>query len=168
MSMTDAFAAAYQHVLGSEGGYVDNPHDPGGATKYGITQRVARAHGYTGDMHDLPLSTAKCIAQEAYWSPAHCGDLDARLALHVFDGAYNSGVPQSVEWLQASAGAHVDGAFGPRTAAAVAVAASHSIDVLIERYCAHRLTFLTGLDTWHVFGRGWTLRIAGNLLATSG
>lgn len=54
-------------ILRHEGGYVDNPDDAGGVTNWGITQRVARAHGYEGDMRDLPRKEAVRILEVDYW-----------------------------------------------------------------------------------------------------
>ena len=54
-------------VLGKEGGYVNNPADKGGPTRWGITQNTARAYGYKGDMKDLPRETAKEIYMKQYW-----------------------------------------------------------------------------------------------------
>lgn len=59
---------ALVHLLRSEGGFVDHPSDPGGATNHGVTERVARQHGYTGDMRDLPLSVATTIYRKQYWA----------------------------------------------------------------------------------------------------
>ncbi len=55
-------------VVGREGGFVDNPDDRGGATHWGVTERVARAHGYTGHMRDLPRETAVAIYEADYWT----------------------------------------------------------------------------------------------------
>ena len=60
------FERAFEKLLGHEGGFVDHPKDPGGATRYGITQRVARANGYVGDMRNFPLSEAM---QKLYKAP---------------------------------------------------------------------------------------------------
>jgi len=54
-------------VVGREGGYVDNPDDKGGPTRWGVTEKVARAHGYTGHMRDLPRATAVAIFEADYW-----------------------------------------------------------------------------------------------------
>ncbi|MFL1539109.1 glycoside hydrolase family 108 protein [Acinetobacter baumannii] len=54
-------------LIKREGGYVNNPADRGGATKYGITQAVARENGYKGNMKDLPLDVAKAIYRKQYW-----------------------------------------------------------------------------------------------------
>lgn len=54
-------------LIKREGGYVNNLADRGGATKYGITEAVARANGFKGNMKDLPLETAKAIYKKQYW-----------------------------------------------------------------------------------------------------
>jgi lysozyme family protein len=159
-----AFEAAFAALMNNEGGYSNNPADPGGETMWGITAAVARRHGYTSAMRDLPQATAAVIAHAEYWVPAGCDKLGTRLAGQVFDGAYNSGVGQSVRWLQQAADSVVDGAFGPKTAQACNALGE---DTLIARYNAYRLRFLTQLSTWPTFGRGWANRIATNLLRAS-
>ena len=62
------FDQAFEKLLGHEGGFSDHPSDPGGATRYGITQRVARLNGYIGDMRELPIDKAKDIARREYWN----------------------------------------------------------------------------------------------------
>lgn len=157
-----AFDGAFVALIGNEGGYSNNPADPGGETMWGITARVARRHGYEGAMRDLPQATAKQIAKAEYWDAVRGDELSPRLAFELFDGAYNSGPPQAVKWLQRALGIAVDGAFGPATMAAIA--AFPSEDKLIGRLDAYRLLFLADLGTWPSFGRGWTRRIANNLL----
>lgn len=56
-----------EELIKREGGYVNNPADRGGATKYGITEAVARANGFKGNMKDLPLDVAKSIYRKQYW-----------------------------------------------------------------------------------------------------
>jgi len=147
---------ALRHLLGNEGGFVDHPSDPGGATNFGITERVARAHGYMGDMRDLPLSMAIGIYRSDYWAPIKADQLPEELRFHVFDAAVNSGPVQAVKWLQRSAGVAEDGVIGPRTLSAASM-------VTPAKYSAIRLRFLTDLKTWPVFGKGWARRIADNL-----
>lgn len=158
--MMSAFDQAFDELLGNEGGYVDNPADPGGATRWGITERVARANGYEGDMQVFPQDLARIIARKLYWNPYLLDQLDRRVAFQVFDAIYNSG-PRAVEWLQEACGAHVDGQLGPITVAAAGRVAPAA---LIARFDARRLLFLANLDTWPSFGRGWARRIANNLL----
>lgn len=54
-------------IIKTEAGFVDNKNDSGGATKYGITEKVARADGYTGDMRDLPIDRAFTIYLKQYY-----------------------------------------------------------------------------------------------------
>jgi lysozyme family protein len=154
-SFDDAFAA----LLGNEGGYVDNPADPGGETMFGVTARVARAWGYAGDMKDLPLDTAKAIAKKNYWDAYQCDQFDPRIGFQVFDTAYNGGKP--AQWLQQAAGVTADGVIGSITVAAVRAADPMKI---IMRFAAYRLQYLGNLPTWPSFGHGWANRIANNLI----
>jgi lysozyme family protein len=147
---------ALMHLLHNEGGYSDNPSDPGGATMYGITERVARKHGYTGHMRDLPMSKAEDIYRLDYWLPIRADELPEAIRFHVFDAAVNSGTAQAIKWLQRSAGVSDDGVIGPKTIAA-------AINVSPARYSAKRLQFMTTMPTWGAFGKGWARRIADNL-----
>lgn len=60
------FEPVIDAILAREQGYVDNPSDKGGPTNYGITQVVARANGWTGDMRDLPVSLARAIYRKRF------------------------------------------------------------------------------------------------------
>lgn len=150
---------AFDRLIGNEGGYSFNAADPGGETMWGITARVARANGYTGDMRSLPRDKAKDIAKACYWNPCQCDALPDFARFDLFDAAYNSGTGQAIKWLQRAAGAVDDGAMGPGTIAAVAAAGP----MVSARFNGLRLQFMTNLSTWPQFGKGWARRIAGNL-----
>lgn len=152
MNLDDSLALMLRH----EGGYSDHPSDPGGATMYGVTERVARQHGYTGHMRELPLSVATTIYRKQYWDMIKADDLPDALRFHVFDAAVNSGSAQAIKWLQQCAGVKVDGIIGPVTLKAAA-------GVSPAKYSAARLRFMTSLKTWGDFGKGWARRIAENL-----
>lgn len=154
------FSIALARVLKSEGGFVDHPADPGGATRYGVTQRVARANGYQGDMRDFPLSMAGPIYKAQYWDPMLADQLPAAVAFQAFDAAVNHGVSQASKFLQRAVGATPDGVIGPRTLAAVSAFTPATVVIFFN---AERLAFYTGLPTWEAFGRGWTNRVAENL-----
>lgn len=143
-------------LLRHEGGYSDHPSDPGGATMYGITQRVAQQHGYQGSMRDFPLKIATEIYRKSYWEPIRADELPDYLRFHVFDAAVNSGTVQAVKWLQQCAGVKADGVIGPVTLTAAG-------NVSASTYNGARLYFMTTLPTWGAFGKGWARRIAGNL-----
>lgn len=159
------FDAAFEKLLGHEGGFVDHPDDPGGATRWGITQAVAREHGYRGDMRDLPVTEAKRIARIAYWDAVRADFLPPAVRYVVFDGAYHSGVRQSIRWLQRAAGATDDGVLGPRTLAAVN---AFDPEALAARYLGHRLDMMNDLRNWPSFSRGWAQRIAEILMRVGG
>lgn len=153
------FDDCFDALMGNEGGYSNNPADPGGETMWGITARVARKHGYTGEMKDLPQSLAKTIAKTEYWNPYQLDQIDANVAFQVFDTAYNGGHPAM--WLQQAAGVNPDGVIGAQTIAAV-----RSTDPmrLIMRFDAYRIQYLNKLSNWPSFGAGWMNRIANNLI----
>lgn len=154
-SFDDAFTA----LMGNEGGYVNNPADPGGETMWGITARVARINGYGGEMRMLPQATAKAIAKKVYWDPYYCDQFDPRVGFQVFDTAYNGGHPAS--WLQTAVGLEVDGRIGPETIAAVNAADPLKI---VMRFLAYRLQYMTVLNVWPTFSHGWANRISHNLI----
>lgn len=153
-SFDDAFTA----LIGNEGGYVNNPADPGGETMWGVTARVARANGYAGPMKSLSLETAKSIAKSVYWDPLHLDEFDPRIAFQIFDSNYNGG--QTVRWAQAASGAAVDGKMGPATIAAIKQADPHAF---VLSFLSQRMIYLTNLSTWATFGKGWSRRIAANM-----
>jgi lysozyme family protein len=153
------FDAAFDALMGNEGGYVNNPADPGGETNWGITVKVARENGYTGPMRDMTRETAKAIYAKRYWLPQF-DQIDYRVAFQVFDAAVNSGLSTAVRWLQKTAGVVDDGIFGPNTLAAVQAMDPGDFVILFN---ADRLEFYTGLQTWQTFGKGWARRIAANL-----
>lgn len=155
------FEEAYDKLLGHEKGYSNHSADKGGPTNWGVTQKVARAHGYMGDMRDMPKSMAHMIYRKSYWAPVQADALPDAVRFDVFDGAVNSGVGQSARWLQRAAGAEADGQIGPAT-----IKAANAIPgaVLAARYNGHRLMFMASLQNWDSFSEGWAKRIAANLL----
>jgi lysozyme family protein len=157
--MSKNFEQAFVDLLGHEGGYSNNPADPGGETNWGITIAVARENGYVGSMRDMDASVAKTIYAKKYWLPEF-DQLPYPVAFQIFDAAVNSGVGQAVRWLQRSVGTADDGKIGPVTLAAVANADPLKLVLLFN---SERLTFMTNLSTWGSFGKGWARRVATNL-----
>lgn len=156
------FLTAFNKLLGHEGGYVDHWLDPGGKTRYGITEAVAREVGYRGDMRELPLDLAQRIYKDRYWDAVQAESLPADVRYIVFDGAVNSGVVQSAKWLQRACGVKDDGVVGPQT---IRAANALSPDGLKRKILAQRLRFMATLSNWQAFSRGWANRIA-DLLET--
>ena len=114
-------------ILANEGGFVDDPADLGGATNFGITQAVARANGYTGDMRALPQSVAMLIYKKEYWDKAHADQVPAPADLVVFDTAVNEGVGHAIKDLQTALGVTADGVIGPATSGLLQHAAGKSL-----------------------------------------
>jgi lysozyme family protein len=154
-----SFDDAFKLLIGNEGGYSNNPRDPGGETNWGITKRTAIANGYTGEMRLLTLTEAKRIAKSEYWDKYHCDDFDPRLAYQIFDIVYNGGYP--IKWLQLSLGIAADGICGQLTLDKIKTV---NILVLIAKINAYRLLYYTSLKTWPEFGKGWANRVANNIL----
>ena len=160
--MIDLFKRADERVSVHEGGYVNHPKDPGGATDRGVTQRVYDAFRQRNGMtsRDVRLMTdgeRVAIYRGSYWLPIKGDQLPPGVGYVVYDGAVNSGVSQSVKWLQRALGVKVDGVLGPATLAAAQQDPDH--DALIVRICERRMAFLRALRTWKTFGKGWTRRV---------
>ena len=156
------FDDAFERLLMYEGGYSNHSADPGGKTKYGITEKVAREHGYLGEMQHLTLSFAKRIYRSAYWEKCFAEEMPAPLRYPLFDGAVNSGVGQSVRWLQRALQVADDGKIGPVTLKAVWACEPQQV---LRSMLGQRLLFMTDLNTWQHFGKGWARRIAKEMMA---
>ena len=161
---TSGFARALTRVLAHEGGYVNDPHDPGGATNRGITFRVYDAYRTrkglsTRDVREIRPTEISEIYRLQYWDVVKGDELPPGLDYVLFDGAVNSGPAQSVKWLQRALGTVVvDGQLGQATLAAV-MAHGRPAD-LVDAVCDRRLAFLRALRTWPRFGKGWSARVA--------
>lgn len=169
--MPDRFELCLAEVLRHEGGYVDHPSDPGGATNLGITRETLAAWRKIEPWTALPKSAVQSLTRaEAakiyranYWEAVGAGDLPPGLDLAVFDFAVNSGPARAAKTLQFILGVPADGVVGPKTLAAIA---NHPPATLVTAVCDARETFLRQLPTWPTFSRGWTARIAA-IRATS-
>lgn len=127
--MTQSVTDIINEVINVEGGYVNDPNDAGGETKYGITKATARANGYTGNMKDLPRTLAFDIYRKRYVvEPGfdRIVNLDPGIGAELVDTGVNMGPPWAGKFLQRSlnalggSGLVVDGVVGPRTVQALA------------------------------------------------
>jgi len=125
--MPSLFQQVFANVIGIEGGYVNNPADPGGETKYGISKR-----SYPGeDIKNLTRERAEDIYFKDFWCYLKCDKLDPALAEFVFDFGVNSGVGAAAKAMQKAVGALPDGIIGPKTLALIAARPSKDIARLV-------------------------------------
>ena len=154
--MTTWFDQCFDKLISHEGGYVNHPTDPGGETNYGISKRAYPSL----DIKALTLADAKAIYKRDYWDRAQCDQLPSQLSYLVFDAAVNSGIGQSIRFLQRAVGVADDGSIGPITLSAIKRLDAEN---LCARFLGQRLEFMTKLSTFDVFGKGWSRRIADQL-----
>lgn len=147
--MLDNFKPSLAAVLRSEGGYVNDPHDSGGATNYGITQKtftrwLSKKGKLNNDVRNITSFQVAAIYLEEYWVPEGCNDLPYGLDYAVFDFAVNSGVFRAETAIHAVMKAMPDA----------------SVETLINIYMDERLNYLKRLPGWEYFGNGWANRVA--------
>ena len=158
--MKDNFATCLRLTLAYEGGWADNPKDPGGATMKGVT--IGTYSDWLGRAADkdelkaIPAAHVEAIYRHKYWDKVRGDDLPAGLDLVAFDAAVNSGPQRGATWLQLAVGATADGVIGP---ASVAAAKAANRAKAINAACDTRLSFLKHLPTWPTFGKGWMRRL---------
>lgn len=168
---TSQFASALAHVLELEGGWTEDPYDPGGPTNLGITLATLAAHrGVTLDaasfaslrqqLRGIAMSEVETIYRHRYWLPCRADELPAAIALMHFDAAVNHGVGTAARMLQAAARVTVDGDIGSETLAACTDAAAAGI---LERYADARRVRYRSLSHFWRFGRGWLARVDATL-----
>ncbi|CAA9545731.1 MAG: GH108 [uncultured Sphingosinicella sp.] len=90
-------------VIGREGGYSNHPADRGGPTRWGVTEAVARAHGFAGDMRSFPREEAVAIYRRIYWlRPGfdRVAELAPAIAAELFDTGVNMGPEVAAGFLQ--------------------------------------------------------------------
>ena len=158
--MRQNFAQALQAVLKHEGGFVNNPKDPGGMTNLGCTKAVWEEHcGHPVDekvMRALTPVDVTPIYKRKYWDKVQGDELPSGIDYLVFDTAINSGPGRAAKLLQACVGVEPDGGIGPKTLAAVRL---FNQNQLIADYSKRRLSFMMDVPAWPTFGKGWTRRV---------
>lgn len=161
-SLVDKFLGYLALVLKHEGGYVNHPKDPGGATNYGITQAVYNS--YLDASGKKPQSVALITSREVeaiyrskYWLAISGDSLPLGWDYAMFDFAVNSGPSRAIIMAQTVLRLNPDGVLGPKTRDAIANAPPEALD----RYLDSRIEFLVSLKNWPTFGKGWKRRVDG-------
>jgi len=159
--MQSDWQKSFELMLKSEGGYVNNPADPGGMTNLGVTKAtwenwVGRASD-EAEMRGLTPEKVEPLYKKKYWDAVRGDELPAGISYLCFDFAVNAGAGRSIKTLQTAVGVTPDGGFGPMTMAAVQ--AVDPVD-LIERFSQAKEDFYRSLTTFATFGKGWLNRVA--------
>jgi len=147
------FDTAFARLVDEEGGYVNDPQDPGGETNFGISKRAYP----TEDIKNMTLERAKFLYRRDYWARLRADELPAEIRFDLFDVAVNGGVGRAVQLLQGAVNETQDSVLGPKTLAATIAMEPYRLKA---RYNGWRLDYLNDLPTWPRFGRGWTQRVA--------
>lgn len=137
------FARALAVTLQYEGGWSDNPADPGGATMKGVTLSTYRRwhpSATKADLRAISDQNLEAIYRQDFWHPINGDALASGVDLATFDASVNSGVGRGKKWLMASVG-------------------GSSADT-VKGICAKRLGFMQSLKIWKTFGKGWARRVA--------
>jgi lysozyme family protein len=161
--MADLFDPCLTFTLAQEGGYVDDPADPGGATNRGITLATLRHWDHeptlsSADVRDMTQQTAAAIYRALYWNVLRGDSLPAGVDLSTFDFGVNAGTRRGAELLQQVLGLpsdQVDGAVGPETLHATLAADAATV---IGGLAEHQATYYRSLPEFGRFGRGWLER----------
>lgn len=155
------FEVCLKEVLKHEGGYVDHPKDPGGATNRGVTKKAWEEYvGHEVSKDDIKALTVEDVTpfyQKRYWDVCRCDRLHAGLDYVVFDIAVNSGTGRAAKFLQSAVGVAADGRIGNLTLSAVDNFPLPPAE-LINVICNRRELFYRSLPTFDTFGKGWLRR----------
>ena len=159
--MISNWQKSFELMLKSEGGYVNNPADPGGMTNLGVTK--ATWENWVGrdsneaEMRGLTPEKVEPLYKKKYWDAVRGDELPPGISYLCFDFAVNAGAGRSIKTLQTAVGVTPDGGFGPMTMAAV-----QAVDPieLIERFSQAKEDFYRSLNTFATFGKGWLNRVA--------
>lgn len=154
------FLTVFNRVLGHEGNYVNDPNDPGGETKFGISKRSYPKV----DIKNLTVEQAIVIYKTDFWDVLDGDHIPFPVAFQLFDFAVNSGVSTAIRYLQRAIGVADDGYWGPHSRAAFdEFIHSRGQNDLIMYLTAERQIFQTRLKNWPNHGKGWAVRNAHNL-----
>lgn len=155
--MSPAFQKAVALILKHEGGYVNDPRDPGGETNFGISKRAYPNE----DIKALTPQRAALLYHRDYWLAIKGDELPYPIALITFDMAVNAGVGTAIKLLQRALKVEVDGKLGPQTLAAAKTAGPE----IATRLSRHRITYYAALGGWQHYANSWTQRTLETLLA---
>lgn len=147
-----AFDSAVKFILKAEGADSDDPKDPGGLTRYGISQR---AHPDVS-VAKLTERAAVDLYRARYWEAYQLEKLPPPIAVAVMDGTVQHGGRPAIRMLQHLVGVEMDGLIGPVTLAATY---RMGMEECLTGYCARRAVYYGNLSTFGRYGLGWMRRL---------
>lgn len=151
--MTDLiWNKAFELVILNEGGYVNDPYDKGGETKYGISKKQ---YPHV-DIPSLTLEQARDIYHKDYWCRYKCDCLPDAVGLVLFDSVVNSNAKRMIKFLQECLGMPADGIIGNQT---IGACNRLPLKKIINDFLDKRLAYLMTLSDWKRYGKGWANRI---------
>jgi lysozyme family protein len=168
-----AFRDCLRWVLEMEGvnlhdntktGFVNDPHDPGGITNWGISYRFlkgVRPNATPEEIINMTLEQAAYYYHEFFWKPLACDIMDISLALVVFDTGVNMGVDRATRMLQKVLGVAVDGKIGPNTRKAIVTMSTTKLLYMISvlnNFTVKRLKKYTELNGFDRYKNSWFTR----------
>ena len=159
--MIENFQKSLALMLAHEGGFSNDPHDPGGMTNLGVTRRAWEAYvGRQVDEAEMRALTPEIVApfyKARYWNPCKCDQLPLGIDYAVFDFAVNAGASRASKTMQSALGTAADGVVGPAT---IGVAVNADPDHFLEKFSAAKEQFSRNLPTFEHFGKGWLRRVS--------
>ena len=162
------FDEAFDRLIGHEGGFSSDFKDPGNwtggrvnvgelkGTKFGI---AANTYGDV-DIKNLTLEQAKAIYYRDWWLKIGADEIPSPVVYQMWDFAVNAGMGKARQAIQYAAGVAQDGKIGPMSIAAIK---RTELNDLLMKFNAYRIRHYTSLSTWATFGKGWSIRVAGQL-----
>lgn len=157
------YPACYAFTKQYEGGYVNDPHDPGGCTNMGIT--IGTLQAWRGgqvtceDVKNLAEPEVGLIYSTNYWAPVWGNRLPIGLNLQVWDFGVNAGPSRAIKYLQRLTGSTQDGIMGPNSIDAVNnYVKEYGVSAAIRNYSALRQDYYESLSSFDRYGNGWTTR----------
>lgn len=156
--MQGNFGHCLNLVLKSEGGWVNNPNDPGGETNLGVTKRVWEEWvGHPVEsLKNLTKDQVAPLYEQKYWRPCYGEVLPRGLDYCVFSFGVNAGPGRSIKLLQQSLGLVCDGVIGPRVREKLR---NSNIADIIVSFTQLRREYYRSLKTFPIFGKGWLARV---------
>jgi lysozyme family protein len=163
------FDKSFDRVIGHEGAFQNDRRDRGNWTsgKIGVGELKGTKYGISAmaypdlDIKNLTVEQAKAIYKRDWWDKLGMDKFHPAMSFQMFDASINHGIHNATRILQRAVGTKDDGVIGNQTLQSVK---KMDLNDLLMSFLSHRLRFMTDISTFDTYGRGWSRRIADNLL----